>query len=107
MNDANGHDWLHDSRRHGLTDLHERALRAASGILWQRIGMVAAGCGAEFGRDYFDPGRTVIAEYLRHTGRAEEAQQVLAIGCNEPPPPTGFTGLSGSALAALRDSLSE
>lgn len=107
MTDETGRDWLDESRRHNMTDVYERALRAAAGIIWQRLGTMAAGGAMDFGRDYFDPGRTVIAEYLRHTGRVDEAQQVLAIGCNEPPPPTGFTQMTASALAKLRDTLKD
>ena len=95
-------DWLEVAGRHTLTDVYERALRAASGIIWQRMGHVAAGNITSLGHDYFDPSRAVIAQYLRHTGRIAEAQEVEAIGCNEPPPPAGFGNLSPTELAALR-----
>jgi hypothetical protein len=104
--DENGKSvWLDSAGRFSATCACERGLRAASGILWQRLGLLASGHLSELGQDYFSPGRRVIAEYLRHTGRSEEAMEVEAIGCNEPPPSTSFGGLTGKRLAELRDSL--
>ena len=105
MSDAPRRDWLTESRQHDITCVCERALRAASGIIWQQMGFLAAGNIGSVGRDYYDPSRQIIAEYLRHTGRAEEAAEVAAIGCNEPPPHTGFERLSGAQVAALRSSM--
>jgi hypothetical protein len=102
MDKPSDRDWLGESKRHDITMVCEQALRAASGIIWQQLGFIAAGGMSRIGADYFDPSRAVIAEYLRHTGRLQEAQEVEAIGCNEPPPRTGFVRLTPAALADLR-----
>jgi len=106
MSDPKNHDWLADSRRHDITCICERALQAASGIAWQRLGRIAAGGIDTLGEDFYDPTRTIIAEYLRHTGRLDEAAEVEAVGCNEKPPHTGFGSLSAAQLAEMRASLS-
>lgn len=95
-------DWIDGSGRHRFTTVCERALRAAAGIQWQHMGAIAAGQAAAFGQDYYDPARAIIAEYLRHTGREEEACEVQAIGCNEPAPRTGFAPLTEAERSALR-----
>ena len=104
MGDPEPRDWLAETRHHDITFVCERALKAAAGITWQTLGLLAAN-GARAGHDYYDPTRTIIAEYLRHTGRLDEAAQVEAIGCNEPAPHTGFGLLSATERAALRDAL--
>ena len=98
-------DWLSDTRRHQRTDACERGLRAAAGIVWQHLGRIASGGGANAGEDFFDPARTVVAEYLRHTGRMEEAIQVEALGCNEKPPAIGFSRLSAVQIDELRQAM--
>jgi hypothetical protein len=95
-------DWLEESSRHDMTWICERALRAAAGITWQHLGGIASGRAGAVGRDYYHPARSVIAEYLRHTGRMQEAAEVEAIGCNEPPPHTGFAALTEATLAEMR-----
>ncbi len=105
MSDGSKRDWLADSTRHTMTWVCERALRAASGITWQHLGGIASGRVATLGHDYYDPARAVIAEYLRHTGRMEEAAEVEAIGCNEPPPPTSFARLTPAQIAELRGAM--
>jgi hypothetical protein len=105
MDDNGNSGWLTGAARFKMTCLCEHGLRAASGILWQRLGLLASGNASELGADYFSPSRRVIAEYLRHTGRVEEANEVEAIGCNEKPPHTGFGGLTAAQRDALRESL--
>jgi hypothetical protein len=98
-------DWLQEGQRHDMTCVCETALHAAAGITWQRLGWIAAGGTSTIGQDYLDPTRTIIAEYLRHTGRLDEAIEVLAVGCNEPPPPTMFGNVDPAKAAELRDVL--
>jgi hypothetical protein len=105
MSDEGRRDWTAGDERFQMTWLCERGLRAAAGILWQRLTAIAAGHMSDIGEDYFSPSRRVIAEYLRHTGRPEEAMEVEAIGCNEPAPVTGFGKLTAAQRAGLRDSL--
>jgi hypothetical protein len=105
MTPDRGEDWLALTRRHNITCDCERGLRAASGITWQRLALLAAGMAADLGQDYFDPTRAIIAAYLRHTGRRDEAAEVEAIGCNEPPPPTSFGSLSPAEIADLKNAL--
>jgi hypothetical protein len=98
-------DWIAETSTYRITCVCERALRAASGIAWQRLARVAAENGAAAARDYFDPSRAIIAEYLRHTGRLQEAAEVEAIGCNEPPPATGFGKLDAAQWQMLRGAM--
>ena len=100
-----GRDWLVESQRHDMTFVCERGLRAASGITWQRLGSLASGGTNGLGRDFYDPTRVIIAAYLRHTGRVEEAREVEAIACNEPPPRLGFGELSALQKAELKAAL--
>ena len=100
-----GRDWLAEARHHDITWVCERALKAAAGIVWQQLGHIASGRMHSVGHDHYDPARTIIAEYLRHTGRPEEAMAVEAIGCNEPPPKTGFERLTAAQAADLRSAM--
>jgi len=104
MSEQQRRDWTGPARFR-MTWACERGLAAAAGILWQRLAALAAGQMEEIGEDYFSPSRRVIAEYLRHTGRHEEAMEVEAIGCNEPAPVTGFGGLTVAQRAHLRNIL--
>ncbi len=105
MDNTPPRDWLEDSRRHDITCICERALKVAADITWQRLERLATtGMGA-LGEDYFDPTRTIIAAYLRQTGRVAEAAEVEAVGCNEKPPRTGFGALTAQQRAELRDAL--
>ena len=99
-------DWLQEGRRFDITCICERALHAAAGMTWQRLGWLAAGGMSSIGQDYLDPTRSIIAEYLKHTGRMEEAGEVLAVGCSEAAPPAVFGAVSAQDRAALRDALS-
>jgi hypothetical protein len=105
MEDTPPRDWLEDSRRHDMTCICERALKVAAEVTWHRLERIAAtGMGA-LGDDHYDPTRSIIAAYLRQTGRVVEAAEVEAIGCNEPPPRTGFGALTAQQRAELRDAL--
>ncbi len=104
MSEEQRRDWTGPARFR-MTWACERGLAAAAGILGQRLAAMAAGQMEEIGEDYFSPSRRVIAEYLRHTGRHEEAMEVEAIGCNEPAPVTGFGSLTVAQRARLRDRL--
>jgi hypothetical protein len=105
MADDNANIWPAPDARHDVTCTCEHGLRAASGILWQGLGLLAGGHAKDLGADYFSPARQMIAEYLKRTGRPDEAMQVAAIGCNEPPPPTGFGALTAAQRDHLRDVL--
>jgi hypothetical protein len=105
MDAPNHRDWLAESSRHDITCVCENALHAAAGTTWQCLGLLAGGAMSSIGQDYLDPTRTIIAEYLRHTGRFDEAVQVLAVGCNEPPPPAMFASITPRQQAALRQAL--
>jgi hypothetical protein len=96
-------DWLEDSRRHDMTCICERALKVAAEVTWDRLERIAATGMSALGDDYFDPTRSIIAAYLRQTGRVAEAAEVEAVGCNEPPPRTGFGALTAEQQAELRD----
>jgi len=69
------------------------------------MAFLASGTMSELGADHFAVSRQVVAAYLRRTGRIDEAMEVEAIGCNEPPPPTGFGRLTAAQRDDLRDVL--
>jgi hypothetical protein len=101
----NDQPWPAPAARFDMTTACEHGLRAAAGILWQGLGLLAGGQASDLGADYFSPSRQIIAEYLRRTGRPEEAMEVEAIGCNQPPPQTGFGALTAAQRGDLRDAL--
>lgn len=105
MADERGGRWPGSAERFGVTCACEHGLRGAAAVLWQQLGFLAAGQISELGADYFSPSRQVIAAYLKRTGRLEEAMEVEALGCNEPPPATGFGRLSLAQREGLRDIL--
>jgi hypothetical protein len=107
MADEERAHWHEPVARFDVTCACEHGLRGAAAILWQQLGFLAAGHIRELGADYFSPSRQVIAAYLKRTGRMEEAMEVEAIGCNEPPPAIGFARLTPAQLQGLRDSLGD
>ncbi len=98
-------DWLEETQRHDMTCICERAVQAAANVAWQRLERIANTGMSALGEDYFDPTRTIIAAYLRGTGRVIEAAEVEAVGCNEPPPRTGFGALTAQQRADLRNTI--
>ena len=86
-----------------MSCVYEHALRAAAGVNWQQLCRVTAGDAEGAVHDYVDTARSIIMEYLRHTGRLDEAAQVSATGSGEPAPVTSFPRLSQAQLEDLRE----
>ncbi len=101
MTDVPRRDWVAEARDYRMTCVYEHALRAAAGVNWQQLCRITAGDAEGAVHDYFDTARVIISEYLRHTGRLDEAAEVSAAGSSALPPATSFARLTPSQLTEL------
>ena len=102
MTDVPRRDWIAEARDYRMTRVYEHARRAAAGVNWQQLCRVTAGDAEGAVHDYFDTARVIISEYLRHTGRLDEAAEVsAAVGSSALPPATSFARLTPSHLTEL------
>ena len=102
MTDAPRGDWIAQTRDYRMNCVYEHALRAAAGVNWQQLCRVTAGDVEGALHDYVDTARSIITEYLRHTGRLDEAAQVSATGFSDASPATSFARLTSAQLDDLR-----
>jgi hypothetical protein len=75
---------MFNNPQYNQTVAYEKGLHKASAALLQLLALQRAGIISNSADDYNLP-RLVVATYLKSTGRLEEANEVLAIGCNAPP----------------------